>query len=80
LKSESNAATGFNKIRQLIADSGIRHYEELYQTLFDRVDDYAPKQQSAAILVVAEYLYQSSMIVNKEIAFMACIAKLLEIL
>lgn len=80
LKSESNAATGFNKIRQLIADSGIRHYEELYQTLFDRVDDYAPKQQSAAILVVAEYLYQSSMVVNKEIVFMACIAKLLEML
>ena len=80
LKSENNAATGFNKIRQLIADSGVRHYEELYQTLFDRVDDYAPKQQSAAILVVAEYLYQSSMVVNKEIVFMACIAKLLEML
>lgn len=80
LKSESTSATSFNKIRQLIADSGIRHYEELYQTLFDRVDDYAPKQQSAAILVVAEYLYQSSMVVNKEIVFMACVAKLLEML
>lgn len=80
LKSGDNATTRFTKIRQLTADSGIRHYEELYQTLFDRVDDYAPKQQSAAILVVAEYLYQSGMIVNKEIIFMACIAKLLETL
>lgn len=80
LKEESNSNTAFTKIRQLVADSGIRHYEELYQTLFDRVDDYAPKQQSAAILVVAEYLYQSGMVVNKEIVFMACIAKLLEML
>lgn len=80
LKNEQNAATAFNKIRQLVADSGVRHYEELYQLLFDNVDEYAPKQQSAAILVVAEYLYQSSMVVNKEIVFMACVAKLLEML
>ena len=80
LKSESKNANSFNKIRQLIADSGIRHFEELYQTLFDCVDDYAPNQQSAAILVVAEYLYQSGMVVNKEIVFMACVAKLLEML
>lgn len=80
LKTETNGTTAFQKIRQLIADSGIRHYEELYQLLFDSVDEYAPKQQSAAILVVAEYLYQSSMVVNKEIVFMACIAKLLEML
>jgi len=80
LKNESNAATAFQKIRQLVADSGVRHFEELYQLLFDSVDEYAPKQQSAAILIVAEYLYQSSMVVNKEIVFMACIAKLLETL
>lgn len=80
LKNESNAATAFQKIRVLVADSGVRHFEELYQLLFDSVDEYAPKQQSAAILVVAEYLYQSSMVVNKEIVFMACIAKLLEML
>lgn len=80
LKNESNAATAFQKIRQLVADSGVRHFEELYQLLFDSVDEYAPKQQSAAILIVAEYLYQSSMVVNKEIVFMACIAKLLEML
>lgn len=80
LKTETNTITGFTKIRQLVADSGIRHYEELYQTLFDRVDEYAPKQQSAAILIIAEYLYQSNMVVNKEIVFMACIAKLLEVL
>lgn len=80
LKNESNAATAFQKIRQLVADSGVRHFEELYQLLFDSVDEYASKQQSAAILIVAEYLYQSSMVVNKEIVFMACIAKLLETL
>lgn len=80
LKNETNTSNAFVTIRQLVADSGIRHYEELYQLLYDRVEEYAPKSQAAAILIVAEYQYQSSMVVNKEIAFMACIAKMLEIL
>lgn len=80
LKLKQNTASEFASIRQLIADSGIRHYEELYQTLFDRVSEYtSPEKQSAAIVIVAEYLYRSGLIVNKEINFMACIAALLEL-
>lgn len=77
LKSKQDATKAFAAIRQLIADSGIRHYEELYQHLFDRVDTYTTSP-SVAIIIVAEYLYQSAMVVNKELMFMACIAKLLE--
>lgn len=80
LKNERNSQKAFVTIRQLVADSGIRHYEELYNLLYERVEEYASNAQPAAILVVAEYQYQSSMVVNKEIAFMACIAKLLEVL
>lgn len=80
LKNDSGNKNAFVNIRQLVADSGVRHFEELYQMLYDKVDEYYPKQPAAAIVIVAEYLYQSSMVVNKEIVFMACIAKLLEIL
>lgn len=70
--------TGFSNIRQLVADSDIRHFEDLYQLLFDRVDEYSNGNPSAAILVIAEYVYQSALVVNKEIMFMACISKLME--
>ena len=71
-------STVFNDIRQLVADEGLRQFDELYQLLFERVDEYAASKQTLAILTIAEYLYQSSLVVNKEITFMACIARLLK--
>jgi len=71
-------STVFNDIRQLVADEGLRQFDELYQLLFERVDEYAAGKQTLAILTIAEYLHQSSLVVNKEITFMACIARLLK--
>jgi len=71
-------STAFNDIRQLIADSDIKHYEEIYEVLFDKVDEYSNGKQTLVILTLAEYIYQSAMVVNREITFMACIAKLLK--
>ena len=68
----------FNDIRQLIANSDIKHFEEIYDTLYDKVDEYSNGKQTLAVLVIAEYMYQSAMVVNKEITFMACIGKLLK--
>lgn len=76
LKTKSQ--TSFNDIRQLIANSDIKHFEEIYEVLYEKVDDYSNGKQTLAILVIAEYMYQSAMVVNKEITFMACIAKLLK--
>jgi replication factor C small subunit len=71
-------STAFNDIRQLVADSDIKHYEEIYEVLFDKVDEYSNGKQTLVILTLAEYIYQSAMVVNREITFMACIAKLLK--
>jgi len=74
----TRTSSSFNSIRQLVADEGIRQFEELYQILFDKVDEYANGKQTLAILTIAEYLHQNSLVVNKEITFMACIARLLK--
>jgi len=74
----NRTSVSFNTIRQLVADEGVRQFEEMYQTLFDKVDEYALGKQTLAILTIAEYLYQSSLVANKEITFMACIARLLK--
>ena len=75
---KSRSSTAFNDIRQLVADSDIKHYEEIYEVLFDKVDEYSNGKQTLVILTLAEYIYQSAMVVNREITFMACIAKLLK--
>ena len=75
---KSRSSTAFNDIRQLVADSDIKHYEEIYEVLFDKVDEYSNGKQTLVILTLAEYIYQSVMVVNREITFMACIAKLLK--
>jgi DNA polymerase III delta prime subunit len=73
-----NGSSTFNDIRQLVADNDVKHYEELYQVLYDKVDEYADGKQTIIILTIAEYLYQNSLVVNKEITFMACIARILK--
>jgi hypothetical protein len=52
----------------------------LYLSLFEKVSEYAPKQESEVILTIAEYSFQNSMVVNKEITFMACVARILQII
>ena len=75
---KTKTPSAFNDIRQLIANSDIKHFEEIYDTLYDKVDEYSNGKQTLAVLVIAEYMYQSAMVVNKEITFMACIGKLLK--
>jgi len=73
-----NTPSTFNDIRQVISDNSIKHYEELYQCLYDNVSVYAKDKETLMILNISDYLYQSAIVVNKEITFMACIAKILK--
>lgn len=65
----------FNTIRQIVADSNIRDYNELYRALFERSDEYS--NSAIATLIIADYQYKSLMAPDKEITFCACISKLL---
>jgi replication factor C small subunit len=65
----------FNTIRQIVADSNIRDYNELYRVLFERADEYT--DSALATLIIADYQYKSIMAPDKEITFCACVSKLL---
>jgi DNA polymerase III delta prime subunit len=65
----------FSSIRQIIADSNIRDYNELYRVLFERADEFT--DSAVATLIIADYQYKSLMAPDKEITMMACISKLL---
>lgn len=78
LKNCKTNGKTFGDIRQLIADAGTKQFDELYSTLYDKCGDFAPGKEIAIIIEIAEYMYQSNMVVDKEITFMACIAKLIK--
>ena len=65
----------FNTIRQIVADSNIRDYNELYRALFERSNEYS--NSAISTLVIADYQYKSLIAPDKEITFCACISKLL---
>ena len=65
----------FTTIRQLVMDSNIRDYNELYRVLFERADEFT--DSAIATLIIADYQYKSIMAPDKEITFCACISKLL---
>ena len=65
----------FTIIRQLVMDSNVRDYNELYRVLFERADEFT--NSAVATLIIADYQYKSLMAPDKEITFCGCIAKLL---
>jgi replication factor C small subunit len=65
----------FTTIRQLVMDSNVRDYNELYRVLFERADEF--NNSAIATLIIADYQYKSIMAPDKEITFCGCIAKLL---
>lgn len=75
----SNTGT-FNIIRQVVADSGIKIYEELYDELYNNVDEFGGGHIGEIIEIIADSLYRSSFVIDKEITFMACINRILNVL
>jgi replication factor C small subunit len=61
----------FTKIRQIIADSNLRDFTELYRALYDNT------KSASDIIIIDEGQYQAVSAVDKEINFMSTVAKLL---
>jgi len=70
---KSKKKTSFNAIRQIIADNDINDFTGLYKSLHN---DFSSPE---ATIIIEEYLFHSTTIPDKEICFMGCVAKLLNI-
>ena len=79
LKTPSKAGV-FGEVRQLVADAQFSNYEEVYKFLFDHVADYAPNKQAEVILHLADAVYQSALVFEREITFVAAMHKMLLVL
>ena len=77
LLKQSKKAGVFDEIRQLVADASFSNYEEVYKYLFDRVNDYAGVKAPEIILILADAVFQSTMVFEREITFVASMHRIL---
>ena len=79
LKNHKKAGI-FDEIRQLVADAAFSNYEELYKYLFDHVNDYSGVKAPEVILNLADAVYQSALVFEREITFVATMHRILTVL
>ena len=72
--------SAFKNIRQLVADSQIRDFADLFRLLYDEVDSYGKGHVAECILVIAKYELSDSQVVDKEINAMAMLIELLGVI
>ena len=77
LLKQPNKAGVFNEIRQTVADAQFSNYEEVYKYLFDHVNDYAGLKAPEVILNLADAVYQSALVFEREITFVAMMHRIL---
>jgi len=70
----------FDDIRQLVADAQFSNYDNLYKYLFDHVNDYAGIKAPEVIIYLADAVYQSSLVIEREITFVATMHRILGVL
>ena len=77
LTSNEDKKTMFTNIRQLLADSQVKDFSNLYRFLYDNLESYATGHVAAVILIIADAQYKDSFIVDKEIGVMSMFIQLL---
>jgi replication factor C small subunit len=80
LKGNDDKRNKYMKIRQAVADSRIQDFSELYGYLYEKIAEYAGDNTSNVILTLSEGQYKDSMVVDKEITFMATIIQIVGII
>ena len=80
LKSPSK--TSFKNIRQILADSNLDDFEEIYRFLYDNLDEYGNNDLAKAMIVIEieNYMYHANFRIDKEINVMALICAILKII
>jgi len=67
----------FKNIRQLLADSKVTDFSDLFRLLFDTVDDWGRGHVAECILILAQYQQSDAVVVDKEINIMAMFIELI---
>ncbi len=69
----------FKNIRQLVADSKVTDFADLFRLLYDEVDSYGKGHVADCILIIAKYELSDAQVVDKEINAMAMLIEILSV-
>ena len=72
----------FKNIRQILADSNLSDFEEIYRFLYDNLDEYGKNDLAKALIIIEieNYIYHANFRIDKEINVMALICSILKII
>jgi hypothetical protein len=70
----------FKNIRQILADSNLDDFEEIYRFLYDNLDEYGKDDLTkvSIIIEIENYMYHANFRIDKEINVMALICSILK--
>jgi replication factor C small subunit len=78
--NELKTGKNWKNIRQIITDSNINDYDELFKALYENASVYAQGNEGMVTIILEEYQYHANFRVDKEVNIMACIAKIIQAL
>ena len=67
----------FKNIRQLLADSKVTDFSDLFRLMFDTVDDWGAGHIAECILILSKYQQSDAVVVDKEINIMAMFVEII---
>ena len=70
----------FKNIRQLIADSKVTDFSDLFRLLFDTIDDWGKGHIAECILLLSQYQQSDAIVVDKEINIMAMFTEIIGVI
>ncbi len=72
-----NKKNSFKNIRQVLADSKVTDFSDLFRLLFDTVEDWGSGNIAECILVLSRYQQSDAVVVDKEINIMAMFVEII---
>jgi len=76
LKTQDKKSS-FQNIRQLLADSKVTDFSDLFRLMFDTIDDWGQGHIAECILVLSKYQQSDAVVVDKEINIMAMFVEII---
>ena len=69
--------SSFQSIRQLLADSKVTDFSDLYKLMFDTIDDWGQGHIAECILILSKYQQSDAVVVDKEINVLAMFVEII---
>ena len=76
LKTQDKKSS-FQNIRQLLKDSKVSDFSDLFRLMFDTIDDWGTGHIAECILILSKYQQSDAVVVDKEINIMAMFVEII---